>query len=342
MSLAEQHRRSRPGAAGADAGGCWICGRSATCTSFDREFETYARQAEARRAAEVPRLRRRAARPARLLWAARFDEAVAHSEVVLDARRAGRRPRRLHERRHPGLPRPPRPGPARRDRAAGARLDRAGADHSRDALPAGAALRRPRARGGRAPRIRDPGRRRLRRAAAPQRPASAAALSRRGRRGARRYASRRDPVSQPAAVRRPQHGPRPERHLRAGVARARSARVPRSTSGTTPIAISSNAIDEATRAQGPAWLAAIQCDYGTVLRARGETAARRRPAARRARRGRSPRSRPRQRPPRGGRAHRDSPTRGRERGGGRRRRERARRRVAKPRRRRGPRAALPA
>jgi tetratricopeptide (TPR) repeat protein len=42
-----------------------------------------------------------------------------------------------------------------------------------------------------------------------------------------------------------------------------------------------NAIDEATRAQGPAWLAAIQCDYGAALRERGETRTRR-AAARRA------------------------------------------------------------
>lgn len=33
-----------------------------------------------------------------------------------------------------------------------------------------------------------------------------------------------------------------------------------------------NAIDEATRAQGPAWLAAIQLDYGAALRRRGEAA----------------------------------------------------------------------
>ena len=31
-----------------------------------------------------------------------------------------------------------------------------------------------------------------------------------------------------------------------------------------------NAIDEATRAQGPAWLAAIQCDYGAALLGRGD------------------------------------------------------------------------
>ncbi|MBX3025495.1 AAA family ATPase [bacterium] len=33
-----------------------------------------------------------------------------------------------------------------------------------------------------------------------------------------------------------------------------------------------HAIEEATRAQGPAWLAAIECDYGAALWARGETA----------------------------------------------------------------------
>lgn len=33
-----------------------------------------------------------------------------------------------------------------------------------------------------------------------------------------------------------------------------------------------NAIDEATRAQGPAWLAAIECDYGAALLARGDAA----------------------------------------------------------------------
>ena len=52
-------------------------------TGFDREFETYARLADARRAPKFLGFAV-ALRGLRLLWAARFEEAVTHSEVVLE------------------------------------------------------------------------------------------------------------------------------------------------------------------------------------------------------------------------------------------------------------------
>jgi hypothetical protein len=60
-------------------------------TGFDREYETYARQADARRAPKFLGFAA-ALRGLRLLWAARFEEAVIHSEVVLElGRRIGDR-----------------------------------------------------------------------------------------------------------------------------------------------------------------------------------------------------------------------------------------------------------
>jgi hypothetical protein len=239
-------------------------------TGFDREYETYARRADARRAPKFLGFAA-ALRGLRLLWAARFDEVVTHSEVVLElGRRIGDRVAFMSVGIQVFL--------ARRAQGRLAEIEplvRAWTDQA-PAIPATRCMM--------AVLYLDLGREAdARREYELLAADDFVALQRRNvlhpllpylaevavgladtRRAAILYRS-----LLPFAGRNMGLGP----HVIFGPA-SHALGVLACHLGQWADAERhfQNAIDEATRAQGPAWLAAIQCDYGAALRERGETA----------------------------------------------------------------------